>query len=195
MKLGTQLLPRFLSWLLSNDKPMVKPVPDEVLAYSPPPPMPTPTPTPAPNFGEMTPYEKLTAETFDNYGVPRPVAFGMAQAEGGRRNKFNIGAFDSNPSNALIQDDLANATTAAKMLSGKANTEFYGGGEPSRKKFEIATKLGTPSAILAGYEDAGFAGDKNTWKARSASQGGAGKIYDSWKDFVMDTSGYKKWIK
>jgi hypothetical protein len=157
---------------------------------------PNATPTQAPNFGEMTPYEKLTADTFDKYGVPRAVGFGMAAAEGGKRNTFNIGAPDGKAHLAPVWDELTAATKAAKLLSGEANTEFYGNKEKGKQQFKSAAELkASPSAMLKAIEDAGYAGDKKTWKVRSASTGGAGKIYNSWSDFIMDTQAWKKWKK
>lgn len=159
-------------------------------------PSPTPTPTPAPNFGEMTEFEKLTADTFDKYKVPRAVAFGIAAAEGGKRNKFNIGAVDANPGRAPVWDDLETATKAAKLLSGTANPEFYGNGEVGKLAYGKAyEQRASPSAMLKLIEEAGYAGDPRTWKARSKASGGAGNIYSSWSDFIMDTPAWKKWIK
>ena len=162
---------------------------------TPSPAIPTPTPTQTPNFGEMTDYEKMTGDTYDQWKVPRAVAYGIRKAEGGRINGFNIGAVDSNPGRAKRFDSqLAEATTAAKMFSGKANPEFYGNGEAGRVQFEEANNLGTPSAVLHGIQQAGYAGDPKTWKARSAAAGGAGLNYNSWEDFIMDTDEWRKWV-
>lgn len=153
---------------------------------------PTPTPTPLPPV-DMTSYEQLTAPTFDKYGVPRAVAFGMGDAEGGKINRFNIGATDSNPQNAVrYPDELSEATGAAKMLSGKAESTFYGNGERGRQQFEDAMKQNTLDEIMAAIRDAGYAGDPATWKQRSIDTGGAGKYYDTWDEFVKATRGYKK---
>lgn len=151
-------------------------------------PKPTPTPTP-----EMTAYEKMTAPTFDQYKVPRAVAFGVGAGENGSNNRFNIGAGDSRVALAPKWDELTAATKAAKLFSGKANPGFYGNGETGRQQFEAANNLGTPSAVLHGIQQAGFAGDPNTWKARSVATGGAGTIYNSWEDFIMATPAWKKW--
>ena len=151
-----------------------------------------PTPTPVP-----TDYEALTMQTFDNHQIPREVAFGIAGAENGRINKFNIGAVDSNPGAAKVYDsNLAAATSAAKMLSGKANSEFYGNRKRGKNDFKKAYELKSdPIAMLKAIEAAGFAGDPLTWKDRSIATGGAGKYYDSWSDFIMNTPAWKKWYK
>lgn len=153
---------------------------------------PTPTPTPAPS-AEMTEYEKLTAPTFDKYGVPRSVAFGIGDAEGGKINRFNLGAVDSNPTAALrYPDKLSEATSAAKFLSGEAEPSFYGNGEQGRQDFKKAMSLKDVSEILAAVRDSGYAGDPDTWKERSAASGGAGTQYDTWDEFVKATKGYRK---
>jgi hypothetical protein len=153
----------------------------------------TPTPTPRP---DMTDYERLTAETFDKYEIPRAVAFGMAGAENGTRNRFNIGAWDSNPNNAMIQDDLSNATSAAKMLSGQADTSFYGNGEAGKQAYAKAyAQRKNAAKMLQMIRDAAFAGDPKTWKQRSIEQGGAGQFYDSWDEFIKNTPAWRKWSK
>lgn len=147
-------------------------------------PTPTSMPTPVPD-----PYEKLTMETFDKYKVPRSVAYGIRQAEGGRigrNNSFNIGAYDSNPRAAWsFNSPLAEATVAAKLLSGTSDPRYAA----TQQFYE------NPDLFLAEVEKAGYAGDPKTWKARSISQGGAGKFYDYYRDFVKDTDAYKKWRK
>lgn len=146
------------------------------------------TPTPTPPVPDMSDYEKRTLETYDKYNIPRAVAYGIANAEGGKigkNNRFNIGAGDANPQNAWDFDsDLAEATAASKLLSGESdkrykNTQYY---------------LDDPVGFLRAVETAGFAGDPATWKERSKSQGGAGNTYNSWSDFVMDTPSWKRWF-
>lgn len=152
-------------------------------------PTPTPMPTPVPDE-----YEKMTMETFDKYEIPRSVAYGIGKAEGGVRNRFNIGAHDSNPTGAPIWGELETATKAAKMLSGTANPEFYGAGEKGKKLFRKAfEQRANPEKMLELIRDAGYAGDPKTWKSRSLAEGGAGKYYDTWDEFVRDTDPYKKW--
>ena len=145
---------------------------------------PTARPTPVPDQ-----YEKTTMETFDNYKVPREVAYGIAQAEGGRigkNNRFNIGAGDANPQNAWnFETPLHEATVAAKLLSGQSDARYA----------ETQKYLKDPDGYLKAVENANYAGDPKTWKIRSAKQGGAGNIYNSWSDFVKNTAAWKKWYK
>lgn len=155
-------------------------------------PMATPSPrpqvTPIPNE-----YEAMTMPTFDKYNVPREVAYGIRNAEGGKINGFNIGAVDSDPSRAKTFDSLlAEATTAAKMFSGQANPEFYGNGEQGRQQFADANKL-DPVAQIKAIMDAGYAGDPKTWKARSSAHNGAGTIFDTYEQFVRNTPAWNKW--
>lgn len=176
-----------------NQPKIISPLPDTTPMPSR---MPTPSPTPMPNWGEMTPYENLTSQTFDNYKIPRPVAYGIASAENGKNNTFNIGAHDSTPTMAPQWDELTAATKAAKLLSGQANTEFYGNGQEGKDAFAAAMKLiASPSAMLQAIQDAGYAGNPKTWRQRSISAGGAGITYPTWADFVKDTPGWKRWIK
>lgn len=153
-------------------------------------PMATPTPTP---LKPMNDYENMTAETFDQMGVPRSIAYGIGDAEGGSINRFNIGATDANPTDAVrYPDKLSEATGAAKMLSGQAEPTFYGNGEAGRQAFEEALQQPTLDEILAAIRDAGYAGKPETWKQRSIDSGGAGQFYDTWDAFVKDTPGFKK---
>lgn len=184
----------FFDSLLQLIRPQViSPIPDQPdyqVRFTTPTPTPTPSPrpTPVPN-----PYEKATMETFDKWNVPREVAFGIRKAEGGRRNGFNIGAVDSNPGRARTFDNiLAEATTAAKMLSGNANPEFYGNGEVGRQAFAEANQLDPVKQIIA-IMNAGYAGNPRTWQQRSAATGGAGLMYPTWADFVQDTPDWRKW--
>jgi len=160
---------------------------DDVIAAQ----KPIPTPTQQPN---PTNYEDLTLETFNNYGIPPQVAYALAAGENGPRNRFNIGAHDGNPQNAPVWDDLTSATKSAKMLSGTANSEFYGAGEKGKQAFANAYALREdPEEMLAGIRDAGFAGDPATWKARSIAQNGAGKNFDTWDEFIMNTPAWRRW--
>jgi len=157
-------------------------------------PKPTRIPTPVPK--KLNDYERLTLETFRKLGIPEEVAYGIAAAENGYNNRFNLGAVDSNPSAAPIQPDLANATAAAKFLSGRLPVDEYGNGALGKKAFEEAyTKRDNPIDYLLAIMNAGFAGDPATWKERSIATGGAGQHYDTWDEFVRATPAWKKWSK
>jgi len=160
----------------------------------------TPTITPAatPMVTPQTDsFEARTLPTFDKYKIPREVAYGIAAAENGKINKFNIGAVDSNPQNAVKYQDVESAaTSAAKLLSGTAEDTFYGNGAKGKEAFRKAYMMkGDPIAMLKAIQDAGYAGDPKTWKARSIATGGAGKHFNSWSEFVRQTPAYKKWSK
>lgn len=152
----------------------------------------TPTPTPVPD-----PYEARTMETFDKQGIPRPIAYGIKQAEGGVNNSYNIGATDSNPNGGIdYGSPEAEATAAAKLLNGTFEKGKIGSGvfnQTFKPAYEIFKKTGDIRKFLKDIANAGYAGDVNTWKQRSASAGGAGLNYDRWDDFVADTVPYKKW--
>ena len=177
----------------------VPPPPDYQATFVTPTPTPvpvTPTPTPAPNFGSMTPIEKRTAETFDIHQIPRSIAYGIAAGEGGKigdNNLYNIAAYDSNPQSAIHYDSPEQAATAAAKLLDGTFTKADGTVDD---RYKPAWELRSdPPKMLKAIEAAGYAGDPATWKARSAATGGAGINYDNWSDFIMDTSGYKKWAK
>jgi len=153
---------------------------------------PPPVPTPVPDN-----FESRMMGTADEQKIPREVFFGIAAAENGKINKFNLGAVDSNPGKAVKFDsDLAAATSAAKFLKGEMNTEFYGNKEEGKKQFTDAYKYRKdPSKYLQAIRDAGYAGDPATWKQRSVDAKGAGLHFDTWDEFVKNTPAYKKWSK
>lgn len=175
------------------------------IAQPSPTPSPSPMPTPIPND-----YEKLTMPTFDKYGIPREIAYGIRQAEGGSPNSFNMGATDSNPTGGFDYGSvLGEATAAAKLLNGTFEKDFIGSGRYNDKfkpAFQTYKKTGDIRNFLKGIADSGYAGpvgesldDPEGWKIRSINQAhaagttGAGEIYDRWDDFVADTAPYKKW--
>jgi hypothetical protein len=168
---------QIVSGLTFAPKPTITPTP-KVLGTSI---APTPTSSPTPPLDDL---ERRTIQTFDNHKIPRSVAYGMAQAEGGvigNNNKWNINAVDSNPNLATDFPSVeAAATSAAKLMQSMIV-----------KKGAINKK---PDEQLKAIEDAGYAGDPKTWKQRSASTGGAGKYYNSWGEFVKNTPAYRKWI-
>jgi hypothetical protein len=132
--------------------------------------------------------------TFDQYEIPREVAYGIADAEGGKigeNNIYNIRAYDSNPQAALDFGSMeAAATAAAKLLSGQYQRS---NGKTDTRYKDAYERRADPAEMLKLIMLAGFAGDPSTWKQRSAAQGGAGLKYDSWDSFVKDTPGWKKW--
>lgn len=170
-------------------------------------PSPTATPTPASYPIDLqslevnkNPYEQLTYDTFKKYQIPPAIAYGMAAAEGGTRNRFNIGAHDTNPTAAPVMDDLTSASAAAKMLSGQQPDKFYSHGAKGKKSFADAYgKRDNPEAMLKAIMDAGYAGDPKTWKKRSISEAkaagghGAGENFDYWDQFVKSVPAWKKW--
>ena len=147
---------------------------------------------------EYKDYEKKYAKVADEYEIPREVYFGIACAENGKINRFNLGAVDSNPKKAIkFDDENSGAISAAKFLSGKANVEFYGNGQKGKEAFEKAwDNRDNPEKMLKLIEAAGYAGNPKTWKQRSIDQdpeNGAGLIYNSWSEFIMAVNGWKKW--
>lgn len=139
----------------------------------------TPTPAPMPNMNEL---ERRTLPTFQQYGIHPAVAFGTAQAEGGRigtNNKWNINAIDSNPGLAYDYPSLEAAATSAAQLMQNLINKYHGGSTPEGQLRALVTH---------------FAGDPATWKQRSIATGGAGKYFDSWDQFVKATNAYKKWM-
>jgi hypothetical protein len=151
---------------------------------------PTPTQVMMP---EMNEYEEKATPTFKKYELPNSVVLGIGAAENGFKNKFNIGATDSNPTGAPIMDDLESATAAAKLLTGKYKLENGNIDERYKPAFNKYKQTGNEEQFLKDIENLGYAGDSKTWKERSIKQGGAGKYYDKWSDFVMDTPAFKKW--
>lgn len=155
---------------------------------------PKPTPTPYPTPSDMTQYEKDTLPTVQKWGVPPPVFYGIRNAEGGKINGFNLGAVDSNPGNAMTFDNiLAEATAAARVLSGNATPITYPNREQGAQNFQNAVKQRTPEEVIRAIQDAGYAGDPATWRARSIASGGAGINFPTWSDFVMATPGWRRW--
>lgn len=135
------------------------------------------------NMPIMTEYEKKVLPTYEKYGLPPAGMFGIAQAEGGKINRFNLGAHDSNPKDAMrFGSDEAEATAAAELIKNNPRYKNAYNNRHDPKKFVEAIR------------DAGYAGDPKTWKARSIASGGAGQTYDSWSDFVQDVKSYKKWL-
>lgn len=143
------------------------------------PPPPLPTPTMHPQADEL---ERRTFPTFQKMGVHPAVAYGIAQAEGGRigkNNIWNLNAVDSNPNLAYNYDSPeAAATDAAKLIL---------------KMMGVNGPISNPSEAIEVIQNAGYAGDPKTWKQRSIDTGGAGINFDSWADFVRATQKYKKW--
>lgn len=159
--------------------------------------LPTATPMPTPEYSD---FEKRVLPTFDKYGIPREVAMGIANAEGGvigGHNVYNLGAYDSNPNAAInYESPEQSATAAAKLLNGTFEKDFIGSGKfDTRYKpaFDQYKKTNNSDSFLKGIQDAGYAGDPSTWKQRSVDTGGAGQHYDFWNQFVKDTNGWKKW--
>lgn len=155
----------------------------------------TPTPTTRPS-PKVTPipndYEKLTMGTADKYNIPREIMFGIAQGEGGYRNRFNLGATDTNPTAAPQLDDLTAATLAAKLFSGQSKNS----GTHYLPAYELRA---SPEAMLKKIQDLEYVGDPKTWKQRSIEQGrasgtrGAGEDYDSWFDYIVSLTSWDKW--
>lgn len=159
---------------------------------------PTATPTPSPTFMPTatpapTSFEAMAMPILQKYGIPPEVAFGMRDAEGGKigaNNVYNIGAVDSKPTAAANYVSPQEGVEAyAKLLSGKyqlANGQFDTRYLPA---YELRSN---PVAMLRKIVELGYAGDPATWKQRSMATGGAGQYYDNYRDFVMDTPGWKK---
>ena len=149
---------------------------------------------------ELTVVEKPVVETFDNNQVPREVAFGIMQAEGGKINRFNLGATDKNPKGAIkFKDQASEATAAAQFLSGQAPVTMYGNRQKGKEAFAKAwSNRSDPVKMLEIIQNEGkYAGDPATWKKRSIEQdpkNGAGLYYDSWMDYIMHTSSWNRWF-
>lgn len=147
---------------------------------------PTPqiSPTPAPDASD---FEKLALPILNKYNIPPSVAFGMRDAEGGKigaNNVFNINAVDSNPQAATNYATPQEGIEAfAKLI---ATDPRY------KKAFDLRDN---PQAMIQAIQQAGYAGDPSTWRQRSASTGGAGKVYKSYADFVKDTPGFARYSK
>lgn len=147
---------------------------------------PTPTktsvPTPAPNAND---FEKKALPILSKYQIPAAVAFGMRDAEGGKigsHNVFNINAVDSNPSAAFnYNSPEAGIEAYAKLIAE----------DPRYSK--AYAKRNDPDAMIEEITNAGYAGDPRTWKKRSVSTGGAGKMFDSYADFVRNTPGFNRY--
>lgn len=138
------------------------------------------TPNPAPS---LDPVEQSTLPIFQQHGISPAVAYGIAQAEGGKigqNNLWNINARDSDPNAANNYQNVQQAAQSAASVMANM-----------LKKEGVTSK--DPEKQLQAIEDAGYAGDPSTWQKRSASTGGAGKIYKHWSDFVKATGAYNKW--
>jgi len=150
---------------------------------------------------ELSELESRTMETFKKYNIPLRLAYGVASAEGGKigdNNFTNLGAVDSDPNKAIDFKSIEEAATAsARLLSGTADTTFYGNGAPGKQQFADAYALrDDPEAMIQAVYQAGFAGEPKTWKQRSIDskpRPGAGIYYDHWDEFVKDTPGWKRW--
>lgn len=154
-------------------------------------PLPTATPTFSPGS-----FEQIAAPILKKYGIPLEVGFGMRDAEGGKigaHNVYNIGAVDSNPTNAANYISPEQGVEAyAKLLSGKYK---LANGQYDTRYIPAYNLRNNPEEMLKLIMQLGYAGDPKTWKQRSIDTGGAGKIYDSYAQFVMNTPGWKKYAK
>ncbi len=122
---------------------------------------------------------QLVTPIFKQYGIAPQVALAVKQAEGGQRNAWDIGANDSNPNGApVVTDPAAAATLAAKAM---------------RKLLDAQHITSTDPNVQLNALEKHYAGDPATWKKRSIEQGGAGKYFNSWADFVKATSNWKKY--
>ncbi len=143
---------------------------------------PVPSPTLAPGADD---FEKTALPILNEYSIPPNVAFGMAQAEGGKigdYNKFNINAVDSNPQAANNYGSQEEAVRAFAELIAK------------NPRYQQAYSLRSdPEAMLKAIQDAGYAGDPKTWRQRSIKTGGAGQTYKSYADFVRDTPNFRRY--
>jgi hypothetical protein len=145
-------------------------------------PTPIPVPTLAPNADD---FEQKALPILNQYEIPPSVGFGMRDAEGGKigaNNVYNIGAGDADPSKAENYASIEDAVREyAKLLS---TSPRYHQAYADRKDKD---------KMLKEIVKAGYAGDPETWKQRSAKAGGAGKIYDTYDEFVRATNGYKRY--
>lgn len=143
---------------------------------------PRPSPTLAP---DATDFEKMALPIVNEAGIHPAVAFGMANAEGGKigsNNVYNINAVDSNPQAA---HDYATPEDGVRAFTTLISED------PRYSKAFAARKDATK--MLREIEAAGYAGDPKTWKSRSKATGGAGKTYNKWSDFVGDVSGFRRY--
>lgn len=131
-----------------------------------------------------TPFLNSTDQILAKYALPLPLFYGMRDAEGGvigQNNVMNMNATDSNPSGAYdYPTPEAGIEDWARTI---AESPRYS------KAYQVRQD---PVAMLEQIALAGYAGDPKTWKQRSIAQGGAGKTYDTYPQFVMDTPGWKK---
>lgn len=154
---------------------------------------PSPTPTthwytpeeagavPTPELNQL---EQSTLDIFKKHGINPAVAYGIAQAEGGKignHNVWNINATDSNPNGAFDYGSHQQAAEgAAQLIRSMLDKQGVKGNDPV--------------AQIKAIEASGYAGDPKTWQHRSASTGGAGKNgVKNWSDFVKSTNAWKKW--
>lgn len=147
---------------------------------------PTPTPTPevlGAQTQEPRSLEELIIDVMNRNKIPAPVGLGIAHAEGGRigdNNPFNINATDSNPGGAT---DYATPEAGVQGFADLIN---------KNPRYQKATQLrDDPDAMLRAIQDAGYAGDPQTWRQRSIDTGGAGKTYPTWADFIKATRGFQ----
>ena len=144
---------------------------------------PTASPTqPDTSDGYVVPPNPV-GEILAKYHIPDPIFYGMRQAEGGnigKNNPMNLGAPDSAPQNAFNYD------------SPEAGIEAFARLIATDPRYAKAIALNNnPKAMLEEIVRAGYAGDPSTWKQRSIEQGGAGKYFDTYQDFVMSLDGWR----
>lgn len=156
------------------------------------PPQPPPQPRRLSDTGE---FEKVAQPIFEQYGVPPQIGFGQFAAEGrlqglgaSRNNFYNIAAFDSNPDAANSYDTPeAGIEAFARFITGRANN--YASPEVQQKFADAYARYQehqNPELFLLDIQNAGYAGDPNTYPQRAANG------YPSYRQFVMDTPEWKK---
>jgi len=131
----------------------------------------------------------------DRYGIPRAVAAGQFAAEGrmsglgaDRNNYYNIAAFDSNPDAAVRYNSPQEGVEAyAKFVTG--NADNYASPQVKQKFIEAAKRMSNPEQYIRGIEQAGYAGDPNTYQKRAKN---GQKSYES---FIESTPEYQYYLK
>ena len=136
-------------------------------------------------------FQTMATPIFDKYKIPYAVGMGMYAGEGrgqglgaSRNNFYNIGAWDSNPGNAsTFETPEAGIEAYAKFISGQFDR--YASPEHQQKFAEAYNLREDPVAYLKAIQNAGYAGDPNTYAERATND------YSSYADFIMATPEWK----